>query len=312
MTHSAQKLAYTLEEAGLRYSVLSRDELPGGAITWLRVVPAAADLSSAMLVKDLVIQETGVVARLRVCNTSREPVLLPADLVVDGGKQARVVERSVIIPAHAVAEVAVRCVEQGRWHPRDARTSATFAVASAASTRSREHLTRLKKRTMETHQKYELDQQEVWTHVASELSRTQTLSGTQSYTACLSLRATRLAEARRLDIQPPTYANGLALVRPSGAVWIEIFPTREAMGSVVPTVVADVLEDADAPRAAGDANRRADDAMRVIASSALTLLPPSSPATIGDTYALDRRDVAGFVLLLEGRVAHLVATVNLF
>jgi hypothetical protein len=315
MTNYAPKQSSTLEESGLRWEVLSHVDLAGGALTWLRILPAASDLTTAMLVKDLIIEETGVVAKLRICNTSREPILLPTDLVVDGVKQARVVERSVIVPAFAVAEIPVRCVEAGRWKARDEKTAASFSMTSPASLQSREHLAKLKQRKYKTTNAtndYALDQQEVWTHVTSELRKTRTTSDTQSYTAFLSTRAARLAEARRLDIQPPPCANALAVVRPNGGVWIEAFPTREAMGSIVATVIADVLEEPCAQGTTLEALRRADAAMQEIGATSLMPLPPS-PATLGEYFALDGEDdvVVGQVLLFGNRVAHLVASVTL-
>src|SRR5256885_1302690 len=120
MPASARDLPDTLDHRGLRWEVLSHDELPGGAIAWLRVTPAADVLASAMLTSDLVIYETGNVPLLRVHNRARDPLLLPSDVVVDGGKQARVVERSLIVPAYGYADVPVRCVEAGRWQAQSA------------------------------------------------------------------------------------------------------------------------------------------------------------------------------------------------
>jgi hypothetical protein len=308
MSDPARRLAHTLEDRGLRWEVLSHEMLPGGALTWLRVTPAASDLASAMLARDLVIEETGVVAKLRVLNPSRGAVLLPADLVVDGGKQARVVERSVIIPSFAVCEVPVRCVEAGRWQPQNAQTAAKFDIASTATTGSREELMRMKQQTLQKRNAYELDQNKVWEHVDAELSRTRCTSQTRSYTAFLSMRAARVAEARRLDIQPPSPANALALVRKS-SVWIEVFPTRDDMCSIVPTVVADALEPGGAadesPMSLGS---RTELAIHAIQSAALAAIPPL-PATIGDSFALEGAGTTGFALIYGGRVAHLVATV---
>ncbi len=301
----AKRLEHTLDGRGLRWEIVSLAELPGGAITWLRVGPAANEIGSAMLARDLVIEETGVVARLRVGNPSKTPVLLPSDLVLDGGKQARVVERSVIVPAFATAEVPVRCVEQGRWAPRDARTAQSFQVASPQALASREYNTCRKQFHAKTRGSYELDQSEVWAEVQRELEGSQVRSVTQSYTAFLSFRAERVAHARKLDIQPPMGANGLALARSNGTVWIEVFPNREDMCSIVPLVLADALDAAPYETTA----LWVQSAIHHVGTASL-LGVPAPPATIGETYVLDGHDVAGSVLVFGGRVAHLVARVG--
>jgi hypothetical protein len=309
MVDSARKLEHSMDGRGLRWEILSHNELPGGAITWLRVSPAANDLTSAMLARDLLIEETGVVARLRVCNAAKMPVLLPSDLVLDGGKQARVVERSVIVPAFAVAEVPVRCVESGRWAPRDAHTAKSFEVASPAALGTREYTACAKQRRMRTNASYDLEQGEVWQHIERELEGSKVRSNTRSYTAFLSFRAERVAEARKLDVQPPEGANGLALVRPNGVVWIEVFPTREDMCSIVPTVVADALEPMQGERfSTRSATLWVHSAVTHVGTASLLGVPAPS-ATLGDTYVIDGQDVAGSLLLYAGRVAHLVARV---
>jgi hypothetical protein len=83
-----------------------------------------------------------------------------------------------------------------------------------------------------------------------------------------------------------------------------VFPTREDMCSIVPTVVADALEDASPPSIAS----RAELAIHAIQTSSLSSIA-SLPGTLGDSYALEGAGADGFVLLYYGRVAHLVATI---
>ncbi len=61
-------------------------------------------------------REGGDVPTLQVVNAGKEPVLLTAGEVVQGGKQDRVVVSDVLIPADGKAhDVPVNCVEQSRW-----------------------------------------------------------------------------------------------------------------------------------------------------------------------------------------------------
>jgi hypothetical protein len=57
----------------------------------------------------------GQVDTLRVRNTGPKPLLLLGGELLIGGKQDRVVCKDVIIPPGKTMEVAVNCVEHGRW-----------------------------------------------------------------------------------------------------------------------------------------------------------------------------------------------------
>jgi hypothetical protein len=308
------------ETADLRWEVLSHLELPGGSIAWLHVSPIANDLTTALLSsKALLIEETGVVAKLKVTNPLMVDILLPTDLIVDGGKQARVVERSVIVAAQTSVEVGVRCVEQGRWAVKDATAASAknFAVNAPANVGSRSHLAKLKKQSYSINKDYALDQSAVWTHVQNELHRTKVSSNTQSYVAFMdqSDNAARLKEAKRLDIEPPDHANAIALVQHGGpnggGVWLEIFPSRAAMLPIVANVVADALDPPQqgAPSRPTDPRIRTNEAMRRVAQSPLAAISKIE-MTLGDAYGFEAEAVAGQALLFKRRLAHVVASVN--
>lgn len=314
MPAQARNLKPTLASLGLAWKVLSTRELPGGTLVWLHVTPSARDLAGASAAKDLLIGETGVVPRLRVRNPADREVLLPSDLVVDGGKQARVVERSVIIPAASEVEIPVRCVEAGRWHARDARTAQTFEVTSTVSGASREHLAQLKKRSLKTRNSYDLDQNEVWTHVTSELDREDVRSGTSSYTAVIAKRVIALDRARALDVKAPPGANGVAVIRTVGPNWVEAFPSTDHVDAAVTAFVADLMiapaeEEAAGKGSSGPANARASLALS-LAWAADVIAVATPPGTSGESYAVDAEGIAGCVLVRDERLAHLAMSVT--
>src|SRR5262245_12751185 len=117
MTHALPSHSLTLPGLGFRWSHLATDEGPFGIALWLEVGPAAP-LESASISREVRFHETGVVARLRARSHSLRPILVPGHLVVDGGRQARVIESSMVIPPSAELDVPVRCVEKGRWHAK--------------------------------------------------------------------------------------------------------------------------------------------------------------------------------------------------
>lgn len=321
MTAQARNLYTNLASLGLEWKVLSCHELPGGTLVWLSVTPPAQGLAPSAAARELVIGETGVVACLKVRNPCRSDVLLPSDLVVDGGKQARVVARSVIIPASSIVEVPVRCVEEGRWHARDSRTAQSFEVSESVSSDSREHLARLRQSSLRRRKCFDLDQSEVWTHVASTLDREDLTSETSSYAAVLAKRQRRMEHARALAVRAPAGANGVAVIRRRGASWVEAFPSQDHVDAAVPSFVADLLEGPPAPvvvtgsgsspsRVLSLAPRDYVFAPIEMAWAAEVIAVDTPPGTGGTSFALDADTVAGFVLLRGARLVHLAVSVG--
>ena len=316
MSNAASVLTPTLGSLGFSCSPLTACELPLGTLVWLSFNPVARGLApSAGLAKELVIAETGNVPRLRVKNLAKVDVLLPSDLVVDGGKQARVVERSVIIPATLEVEVPVRCVEAGRWAGKPDASATKFSVTASASIGSREHLMSLKQASLRKGAgAYGLEQGEVWKHVADELTRTGTRSATNSYTAFLENRGERLARAKAMKIVPPSAANAVAVVRHGGAIWIEAFPSHAHAEESAIAHAADLLVEGGAAvppesKPFADPRARAHRALeRLFGASLVTVAPPEG--TKGESFAVDAEGVAGFLLVAARELAHLTSTVD--
>lgn len=66
----------------------------------------------------------GSVPTLKLVNRGKAPVLASAGDVVLGGKQDRILTETVVVAAGQEVEVAVNCVEAGRWHAAEGETFA--------------------------------------------------------------------------------------------------------------------------------------------------------------------------------------------
>lgn len=112
-------------------------------------------------------RDLGEVPTLLATNTSARPVLLTEGETVNGGRQNRVLNTSVLIPADTSLEIPVSCVEQGRWNaghvfersgwkaPRRVRRAASVGVVTNAIDNGHRHS----------------DQAQVWHAVDAELHR---------------------------------------------------------------------------------------------------------------------------------------------
>src|SRR5918911_5007362 len=92
------------------------------------------------LVEVTEVSEGGSVPNLFVKNKAdRDVIIVDGELLV-GAKQNRVVNTTIVVPAHTSVEIPVTCVEQGRWSYRS-RSFASGGSHSYSSLRSLKHRT---------------------------------------------------------------------------------------------------------------------------------------------------------------------------
>ena len=124
------------------------------------------------------------VPELTVHNTGALPLLLLEGETLVGAKQNRTLDASVLVPAGAAADIAVSCVEAGRWG------------APRASTRSLRHapadLRRVKTATLAREQLRASKQAAVWSRIA----RYEQELGAASPTSAME----DVAESRTADV----------------------------------------------------------------------------------------------------------------
>jgi hypothetical protein len=301
-------LRIACEQAGVQ-------EVGFGAVVWLRLAPSMAGLSAAAgpsrsgaAQHALRIGETGQVPEIEVENRGPTPVLLPSHLVLVGGWQTRAVERSVVIPAGGVARVPVKCVEAGRWAPRDERTGGSFEVADRTAVRTRWSTSRSMADQLTRHGRFAAEQSAVWSHVDEVLAKSLVGSRTRSYEAYLrGVKRPFVEEARKARVTPPALANGVMLLPRAGGFWIEAYPTTGALAEQVDDLLADLFDPAsngERDVVAVDGGALLDD----LWGGPLRALD-RIPGTVGDAYAVvasERSgDAAGAVLLVDGALAHL-------
>jgi hypothetical protein len=312
MNSPSRSTGFTLGRLGLRCEILSAEALAGGVhLGWLRVTPTSVAVRGAMAEKDLRIEETGVVARLRVRNPTDHPVLIPADWILEGGKQSRVVDRSVIVGAAASAELRVRCVEKRRWAPRSKEDAGTFSMRGPASTATRSSFIQTRTARLRSGGAYATDQEGVWSHVRTELERTSTRSRTESYVDFLhGSHAAEVARAEALVPSIPAEANGLLAINAAGRGWFEALPGLDELRCVAGSVLGGVMSSAPeshVEEGAFHAVQRSVDALWA-ADLVSVALPPG---TLGEHLVLNGASASGSVVLFAGEVAHIAARVAL-
>ena len=305
-----------LADLGLAWERVGLDAVGFGSAAWLRITPECgrvAVLSRAprAVARGLRIGETGQVPEIEIDNTSPDRLLFPAHLVLSGGWQTRAVERSVILAEGASARVPVKCVEAGRWAPRDERTAASFEIAEHTSMRTRWSTSRNMAQQMRATGRYAAEQSELWQHVDEELTRSPVGSRTRSYEAYLrGVKQAFVAEARKAGVRPPAGANAVVLLPRGGGFWIEAYPESAALGEQADELLSDLFD----PAAGGEGSLAPDLDALIAGLWEAPLRPLDRVAgTLGDAFAIadggrgPAREAAGAALLLDGRLAHLSA-----
>ncbi|MFT3916946.1 MAG: hypothetical protein QM704_23540 [Anaeromyxobacteraceae bacterium] len=199
-------------------------------------------LDEASRAKVVRVEEAGAggdVNALQVHNDGDRPVLLMAGELLLGGKQDRIVGRSLVLPPRSRQPVPVYCVEHGRWSGGRAFESGGALVPPG-----------LRKTALAG------DQQQVWDEVARSNRKlgTQTSSGTYRAAARkLSGEAGPVARELSEALARDPQAAGLAVAIDGEVVAVEWFASPRLFGRVreklVASYVAQALAD-DAPRPA--------------------------------------------------------------
>lgn len=279
---------------GAEWAVVGEQRAAKGVAMWLRVGPAANDVQHVSTAKGLQVLETGRVPELEIDNPGSVVVLLPVDLVLNGGKQTRTVARSVLVGPRTRVRVPVRCVEAGRWS-EEPSANGRLVPTMGLSLDVRRKLAREKEDSRQSRGVWEADQNSVWKHVDQELVQERLESPTRSYGVFLEVKARRSADAAAVDADVPPDANAVMLISGDTA-FLEVFPDGATLRSRAAELLAEL---ATAKRAKGTAS----DWLAQL-GRADGVLVPAVPGTLGEPRAVRGPGVTGSALYLSGKIAH--------
>ncbi|MDT7806652.1 MAG: hypothetical protein QOJ70_465 [Acidobacteriota bacterium] len=129
------------------------------------------------LVEVTEVSEGGSVPNLFVNNKAdRDVIIVDGELLV-GAKQNRIVNTTVVVPAHTSVEIPVTCVEQGRWRYQS-RNFTSGDSHSYSSLRSLKHRTVTD--SLRAQGTYASDQGSIWGDIQAKMGRMSSPSPTMS------------------------------------------------------------------------------------------------------------------------------------
>jgi len=166
----------------------------------------------AKLIEVSEVSDDGSVPSLLVRNRAEIPLLLMAGDVVKGGKQDRVLVADVLVQPNAIpVEVAVNCVEQGRW---SGGASAKFGYAGRTETLLKRTVQQEKSqaRTWERVAEVNAKKQEALSQTATAEEAAALAPSTGTYRASLENEAVERRKAEYLTAVRPVLMEGKAVV----------------------------------------------------------------------------------------------------
>jgi ARG and Rhodanese-Phosphatase-superfamily-associated Protein domain len=126
------------------------------------------------------VSEGGHVPELKIVNEGEVPVLLLDGEELLGAKQNRIINLTILAPAHQTCVVPVSCVESGRWR----HVSRGFAAAPRAQfAEGRAEKMRQVTSSLRADGSRSSDQQEVWSRIAEKSARLGAVSDTSAMSA---------------------------------------------------------------------------------------------------------------------------------
>jgi hypothetical protein len=251
--------------------------------------------------------ESGSVGALRVANRADRPVLLVEGEVLLGMKQTRVLNLTILVPAHAILEVPVSCVESGRWHAVSGEATGKAAVNLAPSVRAAKTVTVA--RSMRSGRTFASDQGAVWAGVDRVLDRHGAHAPSRSYADLADGNAMHMGGIAS-SVEPAPGQVGVVACVAGRVACVDVFEAPEVLASLWSGLVGSyqaealIAEGATSKPLGARADAAARRWFRSIAAGSASVGPDIG---LGSHVTVVAPDLEAAALVHTGQVVHLCA-----
>src|SRR5215471_20453176 len=180
------------------------------------------------------VSESGSVPELRFTNNGALPVLLVDGEELIGAKQNRILNLTILAPAHRKLNIPVSCVEQGRWSYRSAAFAsaprAQFAASRANKVASVSYSLREKGRA-------DSDQREVWQDIDRMAAHLKVASPTSAMSDLYQSYSTNLDEYVQ-KLSPAQTQVGAAFAIKGEIIGFDLFDRASTLAKLLPKLVS--------------------------------------------------------------------------
>jgi hypothetical protein len=272
----------------------------GGARVY-RTLAEAVELDLARVEE---MEGGGHVPRVRVVNRGDLPILLIDGEELLGARQNRVVSLTTLVPASSERDVAVVCVEEGRWHAVSPRFRVGTSFLNPAS-RGRKLADVC--RSLGAGGDADADQGAVWAGVRQVLRDLGVTSRTSALSDAQAARRDGIDRLVSVFALVPGQVGAVFMLG-SRIVGVELVGDTDSWARVFPRILRgyalDALRRTEPAAVAGHRRRAATAALRRLRAGRWV---SRAVAGAGQPLTLEEPGVTATALLLDGRLVHLVA-----
>jgi len=186
--------------------------------------------------------KTGVVGELVVENKSDTPVLFLEGDELLGVKQNRVLNTTLLVPAHTKLQIPVSCVERGRWR----HGARKIGVGMTAPTKLRSILKKSVGESLKRERKHKSNQGQIWREVRIVQQNLHVRSETEAMSDTFASLRTRLAESRE-QLPYARGASGLVACQNDRILGLDMFDQPSTCQTVWDRLLSSYVIDAIQP-----------------------------------------------------------------
>lgn len=246
------------------------------------------------------VDHAGDVTHLEAHNKSSLPVLLIDGEHLEGAKQNRILNATVLVAANRTSILPVACVEQGRWHYEAGSNFAPSPDIAYSDLRSKNAEVRAS--NMREMNSRAVDQGQVWDEVDKLHHRLGAISPTGAMKDSFDHRRGELDAMKQAFAEPAAGQTGVIACIEGRPIALDAFDRPETLTKLWPRLLSGYALDA-----AGRAEQAlaADAVERFLASAAGAETTSHEGLGVGMDVVLTGSDVVGNALTWEDGIVHL-------
>lgn len=201
----------------------------------------ASEAIDAGKLKVTEVSDVGTVPELLAINDADQPVLLIDGEELQGAKQNRILNTSVLLPARSKTRIPVSCVEEGRW----SHVSSTFKSGHYAPSSLRQRKSRDVQKNLRDRGRAESNQGAVWESVIEQIEAFAVQSPTRAMSDAMSNLA-QVLERYHQALPCPLAACGVVAAVCGRFVALDAFDSPSTLEAIWSRLVASYAMDAEA------------------------------------------------------------------
>ncbi|QYZ67523.1 MAG: hypothetical protein OI74_09385 [Gammaproteobacteria bacterium (ex Lamellibrachia satsuma)] len=249
------------------------------------------------------VSESGSVPELRFVNECDRPVLLLDGEELVGAKQNRILNLTVMAPAHKSIIIPVSCVEAGRWQAESADFASAKRAHYAAGRASKAAHVSASLRNSGTRRS---DQSAVWQDISEKSARMQAHSRSEAAAAMYQQHRASLDDFLQAFLPIQEQAGAMFAVN-GRTVGLDLFDSPATLSSLLGKLVESYALDAIDTAQAGSEGAATDDPQVMLDDTAKAAVECFPSVGEGEDLRLHGERLSGGALVKENRVIHLCA-----